>query len=351
MFRRVAGLVPQIHSAAVAASCASANAVRHIVVFSQQHHILESNQKARSSPSNVWIEDWEAERLDLRPEPKATPTQLVLDKQLELFNFDLLLAPPEVMEAPRHSSYSSRKVYGEKIQFELNDRAQKYNFQSKWWITRSQAYRENLQFKTNAKGSILLTRSTVKLYHSSQLLDGEQLVLHPVSGGSRKLYSKKGESYNIMVDHIKTNGFNSGLYFTRRQLEFFKLAVQPNQVPVVQEISSGERYLIYNVDQLEEPEVALQTLQRSPVHVPTFLLSGEPIPPENARKFPKSFKSQYWLTGRDAELYQWPIKEAQRKKGVPYNVGQSSQIQLELFNVEQLTNPEEAFAKAGLFMQ
>lgn len=340
MFRRLTAVSPAV-----------AAATRQIVVFSQQHHILESNQKSRSSPSNVWIEDWEADRLDLRPEPNATPTQLVIDKQLELYNFDQLVAPPEVMEAPRHSSYSSRKVYGEKLQFELNDRTQKYNYQSKWWITRGQAYRENLQFKTNSKASIILTRSTVKLYHSSQLLDGEGLTQHPVSGGSRKLYSKKGESYSILMDHIKNNGFNSGLYFTRRQLEFFKLAVQPNQVPVLQEISSGERYLIFNVDQLEDPESALKALQRSPVQVATFLLSGEPIAVENARKFPKNFKSNYWLTGRDAELYQWPIREAERKKGAQYTAGQGSALQIELFNVEQLTNPEEAFAKAGLFVQ
>lgn len=351
MFRRLSGFVPRALTSAASAIAATTAATRQIIVYSQQHHILESNQKARSSPSNVWIEDWEAERLDLRPEPNATPTQLVLDKQLELYNFDQLLAPPEVMEAPRHSSYSSRKVYGEKLQFELNDRAQKYNYQSKWWITRGQAYRENLAFKANTKASILLTRSTVKLYHSSQLLDGDSLLLHPVSGGSRKLYSKKGESYNILMDHIKNNGFNSGLYFTRRQLEFFKLAVQPNQVPVLQEVSSGERYLIYNVDQLEEPDVALKTLQRSPVQVATFLLSGEPIATENARKFPKTFKSNYWLTGRDAELYQWPIKESERKKGVPFTTGQNASLQIELFNVEQLTNAEEAFAKAGLFVQ
>lgn len=350
MLRRISSAVPRALASATALAT-TATATRNIVVYSQQHHILESNQKARSSPSNVWIEDWEAERLDLRPEPNSTPTQLVLDKQLELYNFDQLLAPPEVMEAPRHSSYSSRKVYGEKLQFELNDRVQKFNYQSKWWITRGQAYRENLQFKANAKASILLTRSTVKLFHSSQLLDGDTLLLHPVSGGSRKLYSKKGESYNILMDHIKTNGFNSGLYFTRRQLEFFKLAVQPNQVPVLQEISSGERFLIYNVDQLEEPDIALKTLQRSPVQVATYLLSGEPIATESARKFPKTFKSNYWLTGRDAELYQWPIKEKERKKGAPLTTGQNSQLQIELFNVEQLTNAEEAFAKAGLFVQ
>lgn len=324
---------------------------RNIVVFSQQHHILESNQKARNSPSNVWVEDWEAERFNLKPEPGAVPTQLVLDKQLELFNFDQLISPPEVMEAPKHSSYSSRKVYGEKLQFELNDRAQKHNFQSKWWITKAQAAKENLQFKSNARGNILLTRSQIRLFHSSQLIGGDTLMQQPVSGGSRRLYSRKGDSYNSMREHMKANDFNSGLYFTRRQLEFFKLSIQPNQVPLMQEFSSGDRFLIYNVDQLEDPHLALKTLQRAPVQVPTFLLSGEAIQSENAKKFPRTFKSNYWLTGRDAELYQWPIRESEKRRGVPFNTGGSSSMQLELYNVEQLTNPEEAFAKAGLFVQ
>ncbi|KAG5478683.1 hypothetical protein LSCM1_06087 [Leishmania martiniquensis] len=348
MLRRVSSSALLPH---VAVGAAVSTAGRKIVVFSQQHHILESNQRARNSPSNVWVEDWEAERLGMKPESGALPTQLVLDKQLELYNFDQLLSPPEVMEAPKHSSYSSRKVYGERLQFELNDRAQRHSFQSKWWITRGQAYKENLQFKANARSSILLTKSQIKLFHSSQLSGGDALQQYPVSGGSRRVYSKKGETYQILQDHIKSNDFNSGLYFTRRQMEFFKLTPLPDQLPVVQEASTGDRHLIYNVDQLEDPHLALKTLQRAPVNVPTFLLSGEPIMSENTRKFPKTFRSNYWLTGRDAELYQWPIKESEKRRGVPFSSGTSSSVQYELFNVEQLSNPDEAFARAGLFIQ
>ncbi|EPY28366.1 mitochondrial RNA binding protein [Strigomonas culicis] len=344
MFRRLG-------SCASAAAVVATGAARSIAVFSQQHHILEGNQKARGSPSNVWVEDWEVDRLGFKPEEGALPTQLVLDKQLELYNFDQLLSPPEVMEAPRHSSYSSRKVYGEKLQFELNDRAQKQGFQSKWWITRSQAYKEDLQFKGNPRASIILTKSQLKLFHSSQLQGGDALMTYPISGGSRKLYYRKGEPYRLIKEHIKMNQFNSGLYFTRRQLEFFKLAVQQGQSPLLQDIASGERYLLYNVDQLEDPQVALKTLQRAPVNVPTFLLTGEQIQHESAKKFPKSFKSNYWLTGRDAELYQWPIKDSEKRKGVTFNSNGAASLQLELYNVEQLANPEEAFAKAGLFVQ
>ncbi|GET88737.1 mitochondrial RNA binding protein, putative [Leishmania tarentolae] len=348
MLRRVSSsaLMQRVVPGAVVATTG-----RTIVVFSQQHHILESNQRARNSPSNVWIEDWEVDRLGMKPEPGALPTQLVLDKQLELYNFDQLLSPPEVMEAPKHSSYSSRKVYGERLQFELNDRAQRHSFQSKWWITRGQAYKENLQFKANSRPSILLTKSQIKLFHSSQLSGGEALQQYPVSGGSRRVYNKKGEAFQLLQDHIKSNDFNSGLYFTRRQMEFFKLASLPDQLPVVQEATTGDRHLLYNVDQLEDPHLALKTLQRAPVNVPTFLLSGEPIMSENARKFPKTFRSNYWLTGRDAELYQWPIKESEKRRGVPFSTGASSPVQYELFNVEQLSNPDEAFARAGLFIQ
>ncbi|CAM36592.1 putative mitochondrial RNA binding protein [Leishmania braziliensis MHOM/BR/75/M2904] len=348
MLRRLSlsALVPRL-----AAGVVVTTADRTIVVFSQQHHILESNQRARNSPSNVWVEDWEVDRLGMKPESGALPTQLVLDKQLELFNFDQLLSPPEVMEAPKHSSYSSRKVYGERLQFELNDRAQRHSYQSKWWITRGQAYKENLQFKANARSSILLTKSQIKLFHSSQLSGGDALQQYPVSGGSRRVYSKKGDIFQLLQDHIKSNDFNSGLYFTRRQIEFFKLSPLPDQVPVVQEALTGDRHLIYNVDQLEDPHLALKTLQRAPVNVPTFLLSGEPIMSENTKKFPKTFRSNFWLTGRDAELYQWPIRESEKRRGVPFSSGTSSPVQYELFNVEQLSNPDEAFARAGLFIQ
>ncbi|CAJ1026106.1 hypothetical protein Q4I30_004077 [Leishmania utingensis] len=348
MLRRLSlsALVPRL-----AAGVVVTTADRTIVVFSQQHHILESNQRARNSPSNVWVEDWEVDRLGMKPESGALPTQLVLDKQLELFNFDQLLSPPEVMEAPKHSSYSSRKVYGERLQFELNDRAQRHSYQSKWWITRGQAYKENLQFKANARSSILLTKSQIKLFHSSQLSGGDALQQYPVSGGSRRVYSKKGDIFQLLQDHIKSNDFNSGLYFTRRQIEFFKLSPLPDQVPVVQEALTDDRHLIYNVDQLEDPHLALKTLQRAPVNVPTFLLSGEPIMSENTKKFPKTFRSNFWLTGRDAELYQWPIRESEKRRGVPFSSGTSSPVQYELFNVEQLSNPDEAFARAGLFIQ
>lgn len=356
MFRRVAP--PQWISGVVCAAvcgasgCATtATARRSIVVYSQQHHVLESNQKARGSPSNIWIEDWELERNDLKLEQGAVATQLLLDKQVELYNFDQLLAPPEVMEAPRHSSYGSRKVYGERLQFELNDRAQKHGYQSKWWLTRYQAQKENLQFKSNARSSVVLCKDLLKLFHSSQLIGGETLLQSPVSGGSRRLYSKRSEQHTLLRDHIKNNNFNSGLYFTRRQIDFFKLSVNPSQMPVLQDINSGERFVIYNVDQLEDPQLALKTLQRSPVSMPTFLLSGEPIQSDSAKKFPTHFRSNYWLTGRDAELYQWPIKESEKRKGVPFHSSGAATMQIELYNVEQLNNPEEAFAKAGLFIQ
>lgn len=71
-------------------------------------------------------------------------------------------------------------------------------------------------------------------------------------------------------------------------------------MPILHDVSSGERFLIFNVDQLEDPQLALKTLQRSPVNMPTFLLSGEPIQMDEAKKFPKTFASNYWLTGRDA---------------------------------------------------
>ncbi|KAG8343587.1 hypothetical protein ERJ75_001062900 [Trypanosoma vivax] len=334
----------------VGASIITPGSVRTIVVFSQQHHILESNQKARSSPSNLWIEDWEIDYHGMIPEPGAVSTQLILDKPLELFNFDQLLTPPEVMEAPKHSSYSSRKMYSEKLQFELNDRSQKHGFQSRWWLTRSQATKNGLAFKDNARSSIILTKISLRLYHTSQVVGGDALMTHPVSGGSRKLYNKKGDAYNVLSEHIRQYAFNSGLYFTRRQLEFFKLAVQPNQAPVLLDVASGDRYLIYNVEQLVDPDVALRTLDRSPVSIPTFLLSGEPIRHEGMKRAAR-YKSNYWLSGRDAELYQWPIKESEKKRGIVLRNESSFPLQIELFNVEQLSNPEEAFAKAGLFVQ
>lgn len=360
MFRRVSLSVTAAAAAGAShhpqtstATAALRSAARSIVVFSQQHHILEGNQKSSGSPSNVWIEEWEIGKLDLKPEAGAVPTAVRVDKQLELFNFDQLVTAPEVMEAPKHSSYSTRKTYSDNLQFELNDRAQKHGFQSRWWITRSSCYKDNLQLKPNSRPNVMLIRSLVKLFHSSQLVGGEVLDTYPVSGGSRRLYSQKGDVFNVLKEHIRANNFNSGLYFTRKQLEFFKLAPAARAQPVLQDMHTGERFMLYNVEQLEDPQLATSTLARAAVTVPTFLVSGDPIGADAGKKFlsGKKFKSNYWLTGREAELYQWAIREDQRREGVIFTAAGSSGMQLELFNVEQLTNPEEAFTKAGQYVQ
>jgi hypothetical protein len=333
----------RVLSLASAVSVASNVAARTMFVFSQQSKILQDNQKKLNSDSNVWVEDWEVKSLKLNV-LKDTPTTVAIEKTLELFNFNDLENPPEAMEMPVHTSFVSSKPYGRKLQLELSDVAMKKGFHSKYWIPVGKVRREQLTLRLGARPTVVMSGGTVKLYHVSQLENCEQVARTPVSGGSRRPYHPSSVQYQVLAEATALNNFATGLYFTKRQAETLKLTIAANVTPLAVEIPSDSRggLMYYNLDQLELPQAALESLNRTEPDVPSFLLSGEPV--RNKENLPKNFKSNFWLSARDAQMYQFNIKPEEEKNGT---VLASRTNTLEMFHAEQMVDPDEAYRVAG----
>ncbi|CUF99171.1 mitochondrial RNA-binding protein, putative [Bodo saltans] len=329
----------------VAASTVTVTATRNMFVFSQQSKILTDNQKALNSDSNVWIEDWEVKRSNINV-LKNAPTTVSLEKALELYNFNDLENPPDQLEMPVHTSYSTSKPYGRKLQLELSDRAVKQSYSSKLWIPVGQARKQGLALRQGARPTVVLTGGSVVLHHTSNLENGEVLQRSPVSGGSRRVYQQSSRQYQVLSEAVAINSYQTGLFFTKKQYQVFGLTPIDNTTPVSISIpndkSGGLTY--YNLDQLLLPQVALESLNRTEPSEPSFLLSGEPV--RNKENLPQ-FSSNYWLSSRDAQMYHFDIKPSELSKGV---ILASRTNTIEMWNAEQFTDPNAAFSKAGLFV-
>ena len=328
-------------------AAASVAAIRQMVVYSQQSPVLIANQASRNSDSNMWIEEWELPRLGLAVNPQDNiPTSVTITKQLELFNADLLESPLDVIEAPQHFSYATRKPYGTKLQLELSDRAMKSSFVSKAWLSRGSIKKDGLSLKQNARPAIVLTSGAVRLFHVSQLVGAvDQLAYWPVSGGTRRFYAKESEQFNALSQSVIDNQFSSALFFSTKQLETLQLHVKQDAT-AIQLASTGNannQFAFFNVDQLVGPEEALVSLNRVEPSVDSFLLTGEAI--QLTALLPKHFQSKYWISARDCQMYKFQIKPEELNNGVVLSASRNS---THLFNVDQLVNPEQGFQKAGL---
>lgn len=335
---------------AALSSCASViaiNTLRTMFVFSEQSPILRANQKQLNSDLNVWIEDWEVRRLKINIKNDA-PTSLSIEKALELYNFNDFTNPPDQMEIPVHTSYSTMKPYGRKLQLELSNVALKKGFTSKMWMPVGAARKSGTDIKAGARSTIVLTGGLVKVYHVSQLENPDQLARWPISGGSRRPYGQSSEQFRHLSQAVALNAYKSGLFFTKKQAEILKLTPAAGQVPCTVSIPADTRNAVmyFNVDQLECPEAALQLLNRSEPDVPSFLMSGEPV--KNTTVLPTTFKSKYWLSERDAQLYAFNIKAGEERRGTILSQRMNT---MEMFNAEQMTDVEQAFKVAGHYVQ
>jgi hypothetical protein len=324
------------------------SSVRNMIVYSESNAVLTNNQKARGSQYNAWIEEWELPRLSLVPlATDPHPTVVVMDKCLELMNMSCVTnAPESLLEAPTHSSWQTHKPYGAALQFQLQNEAQTRGYTSKWWLTRQACKSQGLTLRSGTRDVKVSTKGKLSLFHASQFADPMVVQHCPVSGVTRKTYAKNGDSYRLLRQAALDNNYSSGLFFSRRQLELYGLAPKSDAVPVTHSVAMSETFKFFNLDQMENPEAICEALGRNPVNAPTFLLSGEPIrvpvPPSN-------FKSNYYLSGRDAELYDFKILPSERTKGVLLTEKSiaRSEVVVELFNADQLTDVKRAFEVAG----
>lgn len=334
-------------SSAVSCATVATTGVRSMFLFSECNPVLMNNQAAFKSKSNIWIEDWELPRHQLTLKPDENPTIVLVDKRLELFNMSSVQIPPAgLLEPPTHSSFGSQKPYGQKLQFAMTNESQKCGYTSKWWLTKSAIVKNKMSLNHGAKDLQVLFKSNCKVFHASQLTDPSAVAAIPVSGGTRKPYHSTGPSYLTLSAAVAAHNYSTGLFFTTKQLEALKLEVKPAQSPISQSVSPSTTFGFYNLDQMKNPEQILEALGRSPVSKPTFLMSGDTI----SNELPANkYTSNYWLSGRDAELYNFEIKDEETNKGIPLSdkMKAKGDVKIDMWNADQLVNPKLAFATAG----
>lgn len=331
--------------------------VTNAVVFTEQSPVLRQAATALGLKSNVWVEDWFVQTsktynvtdVDSKGK-KIAPTKVSIWKYFELFNKSQLTANVDIdLEPSVHTAYSTRKPYGKGISFEMDHICAVNSYNSKLWISTGKTMGAAPDFtipERNTKPHKFYITGNVALYPLELLggADKDELLHTPISASSRRFYSKKSPQTQALEDFCAENGFQSGLFFTEKQLKNANIAVKPDAVPLTSSSEGSSGYVAYNIEQLENHENILASLGRygSP-DTPVYLFSGLDVKSPTIISTQDAFTEKYWVTQKDVQDNQWQLKDG--AKGVPMG---TSSFELHYFNVEQLENPTEGFARAGL---
>lgn len=326
------------------------------VVFTEQSPVLRQAATALGLKSNVWVEDWFVRTsktynvTDMDASGKQiAPTKISIWKYFELFNQSQLHSNQDIdFNPPVHTSLSTRKPYGKGISFEMDDLTAKNSYSSKLWVPTSKTMGSQPEFSPidNAKPHKFFITGNVAVYPLELLggADKDELLLTPISAASRRFYSRKSPQTESLKQVCVENGFESGLFFTDKQLQKANIAVRPDATPFVASTDGSGSYVAFNIEQLESHENILASLGRygSPAE-PVYLFSGIEVKSLKMIDAQSNFTEKYWVTQKDVQDNQWQLKEG--ATGVAMG---STTFDLSFFNVAQLENPAEGFARAGL---
>lgn len=336
-------------------------AVRNIY-FSEQSPVLTQAAAALGLKTNIWVEDWfvNQPKNKLAPGKKAAnPTKVTLWKSLELFNADQLMlrdqtpAAPEI-NATAHSSLVSQRPYGKSMAFDMEAIATKNSYTSKWWIPVGKTWgsaSEYLQRDAKDSAHKFFITGAVNVYPLETLSGVKPYMGLPISGASRRFFKEDGERAATLKAFAAENGFNSPLYFTDKQLQRAGIEVKADATPCPVAASdmgtsrSSSNFVCYNIEQLEGFERILESLGRyGNPDAPVYLFSGMDAKAKAIHDAQSNYTQRYWVTARDVEENMWSLRSDSEK---PVSTS-TLEFNNNFFNVEQLANPVEGFARAGL---
>lgn len=327
------------------------------VYFSEQSPVLAQAAAALGLKSNVWVEDWlvNQPKNNLKPGKSApNPSKVTLWKALELYNADQLLkrdqssAAPEV-NASVHSAVVSQRPYGKSMSFDMDAIAVKNNYESKWWIPAGKTWGRNSEYVPrdfkDSPHRFFIT-GAVNVYPLETLEGSQTLLQTPISGSSRRFFKEDGERAEALRAFVKSNGFSSYLFFTDKQLNRAGIEIKPDAVPAV--IASGEtssNFAVYNIEQLAGYENILASIGRyGTPETPVYLFSGMEVKSKAVQDAQSKFTQRYWVSVRDVEENQWSLRSDTERP----TSSSTMEFTNNFINVEQLVNPAEGFARAGL---
>eukprot|EP00744_Colponema_vietnamica_P006258 GILI01009101.1.p1 GENE.GILI01009101.1~~GILI01009101.1.p1 ORF type:complete len:345 (-),score=115.60 GILI01009101.1:212-1246(-) len=327
------------------------------VYFTEQSPALVQAAAALGLKSNVWVEEWMLNQPanNLKPGKKApNPSKVTLWKSLELYNADQLSkrdqspAAPEV-NASAHSAVVSQRPYGKAMAFDMEAISVKNSYASKWWIPAGKTWGRSSEYlprDSKEQPHKFFITGAVSLYPLETLEGSTTLLKTPISGGTRRFFKEDGDRAEALRAFAKSNGFSSYLFFTDKQLNRAGIEIKPDAVPIA--ISSGEstnNYSVYNIEQLAGYENILASIGRyGNPDAPVYLFSGMEVKSKSVQDAQKKFTQRYWVSHRDIEQNLWSLASESER---PIS-SSSVEFANNFINVEQLVNPTEGFARAGL---
>jgi hypothetical protein len=345
MLRRI-----RLNSFAVAV----AGAARNIAVFTEQSEVLANTAKHRGFNSNVWVEAddaWWTKALSPLKHGEVPVREVPIQRRIELYNVDQLVKrPQDLPKAAAHSSMRTSAPFGGRFQEELETKAKIHGFASKWWLSRAVMRKQELELRRGAAPVVVMITGRADLYNAEQFQEPSAIAATPFSGLSKKPY--RAETADALRAFAAEKKFSSGLFFTLKQLEGLGLGdlvapgAEPLALPVSKNSMSGSLTL-YNVESIVKGDALAQEMQRYPVDVDTYLISGRPVGEGvKAQCAAAGYASKYWVSGRDVEMRK--LKVRPDAKSVEHAaLRDREQPMVKYFNVHQLTDPTYAFRLAG----
>jgi hypothetical protein len=310
---------------------------RSIYWFSACSDELKKIQETMSYDSDFWVEMSEAEYRGFKRRPTAIPHQVKLTKSSERYNLDEIAVPEDAKAAmppvEKHTSFSTRMPYSSELEFELANRATLKGLTSKYWISPIQMRKKNWTLKDRfTQTSILQIRASTKVLNASHLEDPASIIRKPLSGATKKQFLPHQDIYRQLVKAIEDNGYSTGVFFTRNQLNQLNLLPAVDAVPVEPEASVMK---FYNLSQFSDWEKI--DVKKYPADQHCFF-SGEVITSDNLRdnldyvasQFPvKVWVSNVESSGLTLKPSAEPVKIYRKSLGA--GVG--------FYNLDQLQDP------------
>lgn len=330
-------------------------AMKKMIVFSELSPVLQKLQESYKSTSNIWVEKWMVESQSptnvFKLKPNAKTVNVLAKKQIVLYNGDYITnLPKDIVDVPRDTSLTTGNEYKGKFLKEMEERRMKHSLSSKWWASTGSCTTDPARttdkrkyiLSSKARQSIVLMQSQTEVYHISAMEDAEVLAHMPISGGSARPYSNSSETCDLLKADMQNNGFDSGLYFTERQLTALELSPKPDAISLM--LSSGsndDRFKLYCLSQLEEYKDIIK--DRPEPDVPCFFSSAMQVSKDSLIAAVNQHESNYVMSLSDIHLHNWNVKESEKSKNLASNTFAGSKM----FNVSQLTDPAQGFKVAG----
>ena len=373
--RRATAPVPSCLAAAVRAPvmCTGGGALARLsaasrahVVFTPQSDVLINNAKHLGLASPVWVEAEDKYWTDRLTPLRAgqVPTELPVARMHDFYNLECVADWQKIAaELPdangQHSSVLTKRPYSRAVAAEFERVARGRGYTSQYWVAAKNVRINKTRLVRGARPANIRIVSRARLFNADQFEQPDLISQTPVSAYKGTPFG--GAVGDTLRAHAVAQKYPTGLYLTPTHLDLFGLAdkLVDGATPVTVEFkgpgggsgaAAAFAHSFYSVDDVEDAGRLLEQLQRFPVEVDTFLISGQPVTEPALAELMRGAKrkSKYWVSRRDLDVRKFALKPA--AVGVESRAGGAKEGQASatvFYNAAQLTDPQLAYTLVG----